>query len=277
MTAPGMAGFAFDPMPAPDVRAASSSAEPATAGAKSAPSQPATAAGPGLGVESEVDRRVSLKLKTRIPKLDFTNLDLSNVVQFFRDASGAEFHVNWAAVQPGGVDWKMQVNLHMVDVTVEKALKKVLQDLSTQVKLAYQIVDGVVMISTSDELAKTPITRTYDVRDLLATHDADNRSGLGQQIVDLIKESIDKDSWAPGGKTGTIRHSDGMIQVTQTAENHKKLAARLEQLREVWMLQTKVCVVFIHVNAHGRKTLRDWLTARGIQVFNEKGDGRIAS
>lgn len=117
--------------------------------------------------ETEADRAARLKLRNRIPKLDFTNLEFKDVIEFFRTASNANFHVNWAALTAAGVDRSTPVNLSLTDVTVEKALQLVLQDLSTTTRVTFIIEDGVVKVSTRDDLAKTPIVRVYDIRDLI--------------------------------------------------------------------------------------------------------------
>jgi type II secretory pathway component GspD/PulD (secretin)/tetratricopeptide (TPR) repeat protein len=117
--------------------------------------------------ETENDRVARLKLKTRIPKLEFANLEFQSVIDFFRTASNANFHVNWAALSAATVDKTTPVTLNLVDVTVEKALQTVLRDLSTNTKLSYVVDDGVITISTKDDLAKSPIIRVYDIRDLI--------------------------------------------------------------------------------------------------------------
>ena len=117
--------------------------------------------------ETENDRLTRTKLRNRIPKLDFTNLEFKDVIDFFRNASNANFHVNWPALQAANIDLKTPVNLSLTDVTVEKALQLVLQDLSANTKVTFIIDDGVVRISTKDELAKSPVVRVYDIRDLI--------------------------------------------------------------------------------------------------------------
>ena len=252
--------------------------------------------------ETEADRVARQRLHTRIPKLDFTNLEFKDVIEFFRTASNANFHVNWAALIAAGVDKSTQVNLNLNEVTVEKALQLVLQDLSTNTKLSYIIDDGVVKISTKDDLAKTPQVRVYDIRDLIIRvpnfagpiFDMSNVSGqsgangtnggtsggggggggvfgcsssggtggcncglegnlvtrqeMVTQITDMIKATIDKDSWTPTGTIGSISELSGALIVTQTAENHQQLVSLIEQLRETRTLQVAIEARFISVS-----------------------------
>ncbi|MFB3890546.1 MAG: hypothetical protein ACE15C_00840 [Phycisphaerae bacterium] len=117
--------------------------------------------------ESEADHAAALKLKKRIPKLDFNNLEFGNVIQFFKDVSGVDIVPNYNALQVANVTKDTPITLSLQNVTVETALKQVLQDLSTTTAIRQVIQDGIVQISTKDDLAKSPILRVYDIRDLI--------------------------------------------------------------------------------------------------------------
>lgn len=218
--------------------------------------------------ETESNRATRLRLRTRIPKLDFTDLELKDVVEFLGTAASANIHVDWASLAKADVLPTTPVNLALTDVTAEQVLQLVLQYLSTKDKLGYVQDDGVVLISTRDQIAKAPIVRAYDIRDLVvrvpnfagavidltssfnnAANNAGNESPFGErnnaaaeenqaarteivsQITDTIKQTFDKDSWAPSGTVGSIREINGQLVVTQTAENQDKIARMLDNLR----------------------------------------------
>ena len=59
------------------------------------------------------------------------------------------------------------------------------------------------------------------------------REDLVEQILTLIKETVDPDSWRDnGGTVGAIRELQGQMIVTQNKANHAALAGLLKQLRE---------------------------------------------
>ena len=58
-----------------------------------------------------------------IPKIDFDEIRLADVIQFVRDRSGVNIYVNWRALQVASVDKSTEVNVHLVDVSLEKALQ----------------------------------------------------------------------------------------------------------------------------------------------------------
>src|SRR5437764_13422672 len=58
-------------------------------------------------------------------------------------------------------------------------------------------------------------------------------SDITISIVSLIEDTVASDSWKDnGGTIGSIRALNGILIVTQTAENHRLLATLLQQLRQ---------------------------------------------
>lgn len=122
----------------------------------------------GTTNETESDRQTRLKLKHKIEKVDFTNIPLQDVISFIREVSGTNIYVNWAALQPAGVDKTTQVDVHLSQVSVEKALKVVLEYVGgATAQLNFVVNDGVIKISTKEDLSKDTVTRVYDIRDLI--------------------------------------------------------------------------------------------------------------
>ncbi|MDP7636540.1 MAG: hypothetical protein QF577_03205 [Phycisphaerae bacterium] len=122
------------------------------------------------GGETELDREVRKKLDAEIPKLDFDEIELSDVVEFLREVSGANIYVKWKALAFESVEKSTTVNVHLRKVTLRKALQTILDDLSAGeagAGLGYVISEGVITISTKSDLAKRAITRVYDIRDMI--------------------------------------------------------------------------------------------------------------
>jgi len=121
------------------------------------------------GGESEVNRRVSLKLQDPIP-VTFEGNKLVNVMDYFRNTTGVNFFVNWAALESAGVEQDMAITLLLNNVPAEQALRLVLQQAGAGAELepiGFSIIDGIVTVSTLRDLQKTTDTRVYDIRDLL--------------------------------------------------------------------------------------------------------------
>jgi len=121
----------------------------------------------GQAVESEANRNVRKHLARTLTKLDFTGIAFNDVIDFLRDATACNIYVNWGALQAVGIDKNTPVNVRLVNVTFEKALKTILKDVGGVNPLGFIVDDGVITISTQDDLSRQTLTRVYDIRDLI--------------------------------------------------------------------------------------------------------------
>jgi len=122
--------------------------------------------------ESEADAALRAKLRREIERLNFQEIDFRDVVQFLREYSDANIHVNWRALQAAGIEPNTKVTVEVRKISVKRALDLVLRDVSgaaagADAELRYVIDGGVLTISTKADLAREPIRRVYDIRDLL--------------------------------------------------------------------------------------------------------------
>jgi len=127
-------------------------------------------AGDDLTADSEINRRVELKLKEPVP-ISFDNNTLFNVIDYLRNTTGLNIYVNWTALQNAGVEQDYPITLQLANVSAAQALELVLQEASAGNELdpiSYAVHEGLVKISTDRELKRTTVTsRIYDIRDLL--------------------------------------------------------------------------------------------------------------
>ncbi len=90
----------------------------------------------------------------------------------------------------------MTVTLH--DVKFSKVLDIILQEAGGG-KLAYTIDEGVITISTADELNKAVVTRVYDITDLLINPNFDPK------IQNVTGGSAQVTGGSGGGGGGNVR------------------------------------------------------------------------
>ena len=117
--------------------------------------------------ESPANRAVRKKLTAVQRKLEFTGVPFEQVIEFMRDISGVSIHVRWGALEQVGVDKDTPVNIKLTDVPIEKALRVILADVGGLTPLAYVIDEGIITISTKDDLSQQTVVRVYDIRDLI--------------------------------------------------------------------------------------------------------------
>ena len=248
---------------------------------------------------SEADAAINERLRTRLAKVGFEDIEFANVITFLRESSNANIDVNWNALSQAGIEKSTKVNVRLNDVSFEKALKVILANVGGTTELGFVVDEGVITISTKEELSKATITRAYDINDMIirvpnftptsADISGNNTSGTNNggggasldfgggdsggdsnnegedniptkgeiisQIMNMITSQIDSESWKPEGTVGSISEIRGQLVVTQTAENHAKIANLIAQLREAQMLQICVEARFITVSSGFLETI----------------------
>jgi type II secretory pathway component GspD/PulD (secretin)/tetratricopeptide (TPR) repeat protein len=232
------------------------------------------------------DQATEALLARTLPELRFDGVPFVDVVEFLRDTTQANVFVNWTAIEGAGIDKNAPITTRLRNVKFSKVLNIILESAGGGViKLGYTIDDGVITISTQDDLAKNVATRTYDIRDLLieipdftntptfnlggggggggeggggsifsggetggGTDTGQTRDEIVEQIIDLIKSTIASDTWKDnGGVIGAVQELGGQLIVTQTPENQTAIGQLLEKLRETRAIQVNVEARFLTV------------------------------
>ncbi|MFQ5424212.1 MAG: hypothetical protein ACE5F9_09565 [Phycisphaerae bacterium] len=118
--------------------------------------------------ETESNRTVRRKLRETTPELKFDGIAFEQVVDYLRDLTGLNIVVNWTAMEFAAIERDAEVNLKLQNVRLEKALDLILDGVGGgEVELAYEIDEGVVTISTKEDLSRRTKTLVYSVEDLL--------------------------------------------------------------------------------------------------------------
>ncbi len=104
-------------------------------------------------------------------EISFDQTALRDVIQFLRDLSGLNIHVNWRSLEVTGVTQDTPVTLKARGLSLRRLLDLITGYLSAgrdRFSSVYWIVDeGVVHIATGDALNQNTVTRSYDASDLL--------------------------------------------------------------------------------------------------------------
>ncbi len=248
------------------------------------------------------DQAVEAMLAKQLPELRFDAVPLVDVVEFLRDTTQANIFVNWSAIEGAGIDKNTPISTRLKNVRFSKVLGIVLESAGGGIiRLGYTIDDGVITISTQEDLAKNVSIRNYDIRDLLvnvtdydapqftpssggegggggnifgtANDTTNNNQGqrdtIVEQITQLITDTIASDTWKTnGGLIGAIQELSGQLIVTQTPENQTAIGQLLEKLRETRAIQVNVEARFLTVQ-------RNFLEEVGVDFdfqFNANSD-----
>ena len=222
--------------------------------------------GVGEYVEIEANMLATRQLQTR-QDLDLSEMPLGDVIKYLRKLSGVNINVNWGELANVGIDSETTVETEPGrDISVAKALELVLRNVSGEMaEILYVIEDGVVSISTREELNSPQRRRTqvYDIQDLLVSIPDTSPGELGigdgggggggdseeegetisesrEHIMALIKELVEPESWQPEGDVGSMDTLSGKLVITHTPETHRKVLDLLNQLRDVQVLQVSI-------------------------------------
>ena len=182
--------------------------------------------------------------------VDFEGKKLSDFLHWLREEAGVNVHTNWPALYATEVKPDSPITISLTEVTYAKLLDIVFQDLSTTSKIMYVIDDGVIKISTKDEIGKVLIGRVIDISELFIDPvelsvlcgkpqgpfcDPEEPTVDPQTPVECFMETIrrgvDHDSWTPNGEGGIRRIMGNYFLVVQTPWNLDAVESLLNEMR----------------------------------------------
>jgi general secretion pathway protein D len=119
--------------------------------------------------ESDATRSARRKLQSVAPELKFEAQRFEDVIDQLRALTGLNIVPNWAALGASAIEKDVEVNLKpLQNVKYEKALQLILDQVGGgETELAFEIDDGVIRVSTKEDLSRNKLTRVYDVQDLI--------------------------------------------------------------------------------------------------------------
>ena len=118
--------------------------------------------GAALTGESDVDRQALDRLEKILPEVEFDEgTVIEDVIAFLREEGNITIDVNWKALEFANIMSTDPIaRLSLRNVKLETVVKLLVENLSDiDVQLGYDVVDGVVRISTVEDLSSNTVTR----------------------------------------------------------------------------------------------------------------------
>jgi hypothetical protein len=191
--------------------------------------------------DADVDLRNKLQYRTCDVNLDAVTFE--HAIDYLRDVSGINVLVNWTAMENAAVEREKEITIRLQSVPVERLLWSILDEVGGgETELAYEIADGVLQISTKEDLSRRTICNVYCVRDLIEWARESNRLGLSfdededplEKLIYLIQETVDPESWRlAGGNVGAINTFADCLIIVQTSAAHEEIWKLLTEFRRV--------------------------------------------
>lgn len=210
----------------------------------------------------------SAALDVKISEIDFNDMPLDDVINYLREITGTNFIVEWGRIEFFGIPRDTRIQLSLRNVTARTVLDAVCAQLGYNDRyFGYVLQDNIVRITAGDDAHSRFVnTRIYPIRDWVerevarsvARHPptakrtpnlgggnysppdpaidqftpAEREVAVYTDLIHLIRESIDRDSWVDnGGRIGSVRPILGRLVITQSPKAHQQIEELLAKLR----------------------------------------------
>lgn len=196
-------------------------------------------------------------LNRKIPELKLDSaVPLEAAIDVVRETTHANIVVDWGSLQDAGVKRDVPVRVHLWDVTLDQALRAIEAVADKEGLISHEPQNGIILVAARDKLRRDGrVVRVYDVRPILddliayrrdrspSTRPArdgaparpDGVPSLDEAtegLVRMIQANVEAEGWRDQSwNEGFARPFAGRLVITQTPENHRKIAALLRTLR----------------------------------------------
>lgn len=192
--------------------------------------------------------------RRRAAAYSYDETPLADVIDDIAQRAGVNIVVNWRSLANHNITRKSPVSIELTGVSARSALKVLTDDLSggrgTLGSVYWLVEDGMVRIATGDALNTALTTHTFDIGDLVMvipdfpgprldlaasgdifgeSDDGDEegpgRKEMEDNLIELIKGTIDADMWRPTGK-GSVSIFRDQVIISQTKLGWMLIAGR---------------------------------------------------
>ncbi len=195
---------------------------------------PAASLGQGrsllAGEPSELERTIERAMAAPV-SLSFHDDPLEEVVRRLEEVSGLKFALDRKALADAGLGPDAPVTLEVSGITLRAALSLALNEID----LCWTVKDEVLLITSKTESENMPVTKIYDVADLVS--DERRNAADFKPLVELITSTIAPTTWdevgGPAAITSLQMPGIRAIVVSQSEESHYEIQSLLDALRRL--------------------------------------------
>ena len=180
---------------------------------------------------TEKEQQILKTLDSSI-KADFKDSRLEDVIDYLQTRTGLSIILDKAALDEANASYDTLVTANFKQgVSVRTLLRVVLG----KAGLTYIVKDEAITVMTPERAKSMLVTKTYYLGDLVGYTDVTlgpvltqaKMLAAGREIVEMIKGSVDPNSWRDNGGEGTIVFDPRTLSIVvkQTAEVHSILGS----------------------------------------------------
>jgi hypothetical protein len=185
------------------------------------------------------DRRIT---STALRTHSFKNEPLKDVIEFYRNLTGVNFHVSWKSLQNVSIDNEEPITLIAKGISISRALDMITAQLSEgkdKYESVYWMIDrGVVTITSGHALNTTSVVTMHQVGDLLFSPPNFKGPRLGRSTKGAgDQSSSEMGLFDPASTSG----GDSTEEGESAAETREKTKSALEKIiidsigEEMWI------------------------------------------
>jgi type II secretory pathway component GspD/PulD (secretin) len=185
--------------------------------------------------ESAANRAVRQRLDEELNEISADQQGFEKVIGYLQTSTGTNIIVNWKALEGAGIDRNAAVTVNLKKVPFRKALTEILNEVGgATAALAYTVDDGVISISTKDDLTsqKYQVIRVFDIRDMLVQPDTQTQPpSFNLQAV--TQGSGGGSGGGGGGNQASIFQTNGSTTTTTTTGNQAVVTEIVDTIQTI--------------------------------------------
>jgi len=166
--------------------------------------------------------------------LDFQRTPLGDAAAYLEKTLKVPVRLDQKALDEQGVRTDLPVTLKVAGVSAEAALNL----LARPLELTWTFRDSGLIITTEEAEAADLVTRSYDVSDLVSSHQEIGQPTSADDLIYMFERAVDPDRYwqrAPEGASIVSTQSGQAVTLTMrdTWRTHRRLPAFLDELRRL--------------------------------------------
>jgi len=129
-------------------------------------------------VDAQADNEAVLELlRNTVVTVDYDGKDFDEIIEELRQTHHLNIHVSWKHLEERKVRRDQRLEINLVNVPLSTLLRTILREVQPTEfdELAYQVENGIVVVSTREALSQTTLLRAYNVTDFFESGYADRR------------------------------------------------------------------------------------------------------
>jgi len=166
-----------------------------------------------------------------VTSLEFTESPLSEIVEFLKERHKLAIQLDTAALDTAGVTTDTPVTIDVEGVTLRSALNLMLKN----IELTYCLQDGVLLITTPEEVDSRLVREVYDARHFIyVTVGFGKRSRDADGLVELVVTHVQPTTWTDVGGMGAIQILDEGMIVAQSWSIQQEVGQFMQSLETAY-------------------------------------------